>query len=161
MQHEIRQFKLIIMRLMLCLFFLVFSTNMVNAQSTRDSVITAVNNLFEAMKNAKTVLLKNCFSPNAVLQTIRHNNDDAEVISESVADFIEFVGKETIGAADEQIVIETVKIDAALAMVWTPYKFFYKGKFSHCGVNCFQLVRLNKGWRIQYIIDTRRKEGCL
>lgn len=153
--------KFINMRPLICLSFLLYSAKMVSAQSPRDSVVTVVNNLFVAMKNADTVLLKNCFSPNAVLQTIQEKGVELKVISESVAGFIEFVGKETIGAADEQIEIETVKIDAALAMVWTPYKFYYKGKFSHCGVNCFQLVRLNKGWRIQYIIDTRRNEGCL
>ncbi len=145
----------------MCLSFLFSSVKLVSAQSPRDSVITVVNNLFVAMKNADTVLLKNCFSPNAVLQTIHNRGMELKVINESVASLIEFIGKETIGAADEQINIETVKIDAALAMVWTPYKFYYKGKFSHCGVNCFQLVRLSNGWRIQYIIDTRRKEGCL
>ncbi len=149
------------MRYLLCLSFLLSSVKIASAQSPRDSVITVVNNLFIAMKNADTVLLKNCFSPNAVLQTIQEKGVELKVVSESIASFIEFVGKETIGAADEQINIETVKIDATLAMVWTPYKFYYKEKFSHCGVNCFQLVRLSNGWRIQYIIDTRRKDECL
>jgi len=53
-----------------------------------------------------------------------------------------------------------VKIDGPLAIVWTPYKFYFNGKFSHCGVNSFQLVRFNGVWKIQYLIDTRRRAGC-
>ena len=112
------------------------------------------------MKNADTALLKSCFSSNAVLQTIHEDKGSIKVSDEKLADFVDFVGKETAGAADEQIIVETVKIDGPLAFVWTPYKFYYKGKFSHCGVNAFQLVRLSGGWKIQYIIDTRRKEAC-
>jgi len=143
------------------LLMLICASNATKAQSARDSVMATVNNLFEAMKKADTILLKECFSPNAVMQTIQDSKGNIKVSNGSVADFIAFVGKETAGAADEQIMFETIKIDGSLATVWTPYKFYYKGKFSHCGVNSFQLVRLNSGWKIQYIIDTRRKEGCL
>ena len=38
--------------------------------------------------------------------------------------------------------------------------FYYKGQFLHCGVDSWQLVRLNGVWKIQYLIDTRRKEPC-
>jgi len=48
-----------------------------------------------------------------------------------------------------------------MATVWAPYKFYYKGTFSHCGVDMFQLVRMKGGWKIVYLIDTRRKEPCL
>ncbi|MBC7937575.1 MAG: hypothetical protein H7Y86_19680, partial [Rhizobacter sp.] len=109
---------------------------------------------------ADTILLRDCFSANAVLHTIKHDKDDIKVMEGKIADFIAFVGKETVGAADEQIVVETLKTDGSLAIVWTPYQFFYKGKFSHCGVNSIQLVRLKAGWKIQYIIDTRRREAC-
>jgi hypothetical protein len=50
-----------------------------------------------------------------------------------------------------------IRIDASLAIVWAPYEFYYKGKYSHKGVDSFQLVRVNGVWKIQYLIDTRRK----
>jgi hypothetical protein len=53
-----------------------------------------------------------------------------------------------------------VKADGALAVAWTPYKFYYKGNFSHCGIDSYQLVRINGIWKIQYLIDTRRKANC-
>ncbi|MDB5200910.1 MAG: hypothetical protein JWQ27_319 [Ferruginibacter sp.] len=131
------------------------------AQTATDSVKAVVNNLFTAMKNADGKLLASCFADSAILQTITKDKSGQVVIkNEPVQEFIEFVKNESIGAADERIVFETVKTDGALAIAWTPYQFYYKGQFSHCGVNSFQLVRTSTGWKIQYLIDTRRKAGC-
>jgi len=51
--------------------------------------------------------------------------------------------------ANERIVFKTVKTDAGLASVLTPYRFYFKKEFSYCGVNSFQLVRINGLWKIQ------------
>lgn len=131
------------------------------AQSTEDSVKATVNQLFEGMKSANAGLVQGAFADSAVLQTIARNKEGKTIIrNEAVSAFADFVGKQQPGAADERIQFETIRIDGPLAIVWTPYKFYYKGQFSHCGVNSFQLVRLNGQWKIQYLIDTRRKEKC-
>ena len=133
---------------------------MSHAQSAEDSVKAVVNNLFWAMKNSDGVLLKSVFADSAILQTIETKTGKTMVKNEAVAGFIEIISKLPVGAADEQVIFDMVKIDAALASVWTPYKFYFNGKFSHCGVNSFQLLRLNNEWKIQYLIDTRRRAGC-
>jgi hypothetical protein len=130
-------------------------------QAPEDSVKATITEMFLAMKNADTLLLKNTFAEGMILQTIVQTKDGTvKVQTGSSGNFVLAIGKLEKGDADEQISFETVKTGGALAMAWTPYKFFYKGKFSHCGVDSFQLVRINGQWRIQYIIDTRRKEGC-
>ena len=131
------------------------------AQSTEDSVKQAVNLLFEGMKNADPSTLKKAFCDSAILQTIGRTKEGKTMIrNESINAFAEAISKSPKGALDERIQFETVKVDGPLAIVWTPYKFYYEGKFSHCGVNSFQLVRINGEWKIQYLIDTRRKENC-
>lgn len=131
------------------------------SQTAADSVKTAVNKMFAAMKNADSTALKGVFSESAVLQTISRNKEGATVVrTEAIANFATSIGKLVKGDADEQITFGAVHVDGALASVWTPYKFYFKGNFSHCGVNSFQLVRLNGEWKIQYIIDTRRKDNC-
>jgi len=150
------------MRYFLLLLTAGFLTGNATAQNTEDSIKAAVNKLFTAMKESDVAMLKNSFTSNAVLQTIGRSKETGDVVvtSEDVNAFGESIQKIAKGEADEQIVFETIKIDGDLASVWTPYKFYYKGKFSHCGVNSFQLVRLNGEWKIQYIIDTRRRQGC-
>lgn len=136
----------------------IISFSNLYAQDTQDSVKTVITNLFKAMKDADSTLIRSTFADGAVLQTIIKNKlGKVSVKNESVQDFSSFVGKEEKNILDEQIVFKTVLIDADLAMVWTPYKFYYKGAYSHCGVNSFQLVRINGIWKIQYLIDTRRK----
>lgn len=131
-----------------------------NAQSN-DSVIAVINKMFFGMKTVDTVMLKDCFSDSVIFQTIVRNKDGkVNVRNENVANFISFVSKEQKGKLDEQITFASINIDGDLASVFTPYKFYYDGQFSHCGANSFQLVRLNGIWKINYLIDTRRKIGC-
>ena len=129
----------------------------VNAQTAEDSVKATINKMFAAMKNSDAASLKECFADSAILQTIMRNG---KVRNEQVANFINQISKLPKDSADERIKFDLVRVDDALAIAWTPYEFYYAGKFSHCGVNSFQLVRLNGQWRIQYLIDTRRRAGC-
>ena len=131
------------------------------AQTAEDSVKTVVNNLFTAMIKSDTSLLKTCFADSMVLQTIvRGKNGGAEVKSETAEGFVKSIGSLKPGSADERISFGNVLIDGPLALVWTPYKFYFNGQFSHCGVNSFHLVRFKDGWKIQYQIDTRRRGNC-
>ena len=149
------------MRNLILLFLCVFTARDSFAQNEEDSVKKVVQTLFVAMKNADASLLASTFSDSAIFQTIVNDKDGiVKVRNEDVKDFMDFVSKEEKGNADERIAFETIKIDGPLALVWTPYKFYYKGKFSHCGVNSFHLVKLAGQWKIQYLIDTRRKTGC-
>jgi hypothetical protein len=145
-------------------FFILLTLAIIStaqAQTAEDSVKAAVNKMFTGMKNADAALLRNSFADSAILQTITRNKEGNIVVqNESTAGFIEVISKLPVGAADERISFETVKVDGPLAMAWTPYHFYLNGQFSHCGVNSFQLVRLNGEWKIQYIIDTRRRQGC-
>ena len=113
------------------------------------------------MKNADAALFKNVFADSAIMQTISRTKEGKTIVkNEDLKDFTDFISKQVKGDADERITFETVKIDGPLAIVWTPYKFYYKGEFSHCGVNSFHLVRFDGSWKIQYLIDTRRRQAC-
>lgn len=116
-----------------------------------------VRDLFLGMKNADPELMKSAFAEGAILQSIAK---DGTVKNENVQEFIASVSKFSKDDLDERIVIDAVHTDGGLASVFTPYSFFFKGKFSHCGANSFQLVKQQNNWKIQYIIDTRRKENC-
>lgn len=131
------------------------------SQTAEDSVKAAVNRLFEAMKTSDAAMLKSAFTDSAILQTIAVDKQGATIVkTDPVSDFADQVGKMNKGDADERITFDVVRIDGNLAIAWTPYKFYYKGNFSHCGVNSFQLVKNAGVWKIQYIIDTRRRKGC-
>lgn len=145
---------------MVCAFQFV-----VKAQSSIDKVSVdsekevkqVIQNMFIAMKQADTTLLKQCFSDKTIFQTILNKPEGAEIKTESLNNFIQSIGKQTPSALDERIEFGAINIDPLMATVWTPYTFYYKGNYSHMGVNSFQLVKLKEGWKIQYLIDTRYK----
>jgi len=128
------------------------------SQTSEEGLVKAtVNQLFNGMKTSDSILIKKSFHKNAVLQTITKT---AEIKNESINDFAISISKAEKGSLDERITFSNILIDGNLASVWTPYEFYYKGQFSHCGVNSFQLVKSSNEWKIQYIIDTRRKDNC-
>jgi hypothetical protein len=124
------------------------------AQDTT-GVKRVIENMFIAMKTSDTILLKSCFTTNAVVQTIQSSEAGAVVKESSVQSFLNSVGKQPVGALDERIIFDKILLNKELASVWTPYQLYVKDKYIHQGVNSFQVVRTKEGWKIQYLIDTR------
>ena len=149
-------------RILILLTAMTSISSFTQAQTPEDSVKAVVNQLFTAMRNVDGAMLMDAFADSAVLQTIARRRSDGTIFirNEKVSDFEKSISRAKKDSLDERIVFESIKLDGPLASVWTPYKFYYAGKFSHCGVNSFQLVRLNGRWKIQYLIDTRRQQGC-
>jgi len=149
--------KRVVVLALMCVFF---SKNLLAQSNDEDGVKQAVNNLFLGMKNGDSTLAASAFSKNSILQTIVNKDGKNTVRTESVSEFIKFIGAPHSQKYDERIVFTKILIDGPLASVWTDYQFYVGEKFSHCGVNSFQLVKEENGWRIVYIIDTRRKDQC-
>ena len=140
---------------------LLVTTSYVRAQTAQDSVRTAVNQLFIAMKNADSAQLVAAFDDSAVLQTIVVDSaGQVKALRYPASTFATAIARLPKGAADEQVKIETIKIDGPLASVWAPYHFYYNGTLLHCGVDSFQLIRVKGIWKILYIVDTRKKGAC-
>lgn len=146
---------------LLVLIYLATST-IATAQVASDSVRQVIHQFFDAMRNTDTARLRKLLTPNVIFQTIRsHRDGTVTTDNESVDAFLKSIALLKVGQADERIEFSSIQIDNNLAAVWTPYQFYFNGQFSHCGVNSFTLVRSSSQWKIHYIVDTRRKLGCL
>ena len=137
------------------IFFLLISIFSFAQNTSEKEIIKPIENLFNAMKSADSLGVKNAFSGSAIMQTFGKNQ---EIRTDKVEDFAKQVGASKAGDLDERFTISKILVDGNMASVWVPYQFYYKGNFSHCGVNSFQLAKFNNEWKIQYIIDTRRKK---
>ena len=139
------------------IFFLLITSFSFAQNTSEKEIIKPIENLFNAMKSADSLGVKNAFSGSAIMQTFGKNQ---EIRTDKVEDFAKQVGASQAGDLDERFTISKILVDGNMASVWVPYQFYYKGNFSHCGVNSFQLAKINNEWKIQYIIDTRRKDNC-
>ena len=137
------------------IFFLLISSFSFAQNTSEKEIVKPIENLFNAMISADSLGVKNAFSGSAMMQTFGKNQ---EIRTDKVEDFAKQVGASQAGDLDERFTISKILVDGNMASVWVPYQFYYKGNFSHCGVNSFQLAKINNEWKIQYIIDTRRKK---
>jgi len=53
-----------------------------------------------------------------------------------------------------------VSIHGEIANVWGEYEFLRDGKFVHCGVDSFNLLKTADGWKVATILDTEETTGC-
>ena len=102
------------------------------------------------------------FTKDAEMYTVFTDKDRTPNLKKgSLQRFLTAVGTPHEGIWDEPIWDVEVQIDGNLAQVWTKYAFYLDDKFSHCGVDAFQLFKGNTGWEIFQLTDTRKKEGCV
>ena len=130
------------------------------AQTTEDSVKAAVNLLFTGMIRSDAAMIRSSFTDSAILQSIVEKDGRTKTRTESIEEFAQSISKLEKGVADERIRFDVIKIDGPLAIVWAPYSFYYKGQLNHCGVDSFQMLLVDGVWKIQYLVDTRRKQAC-
>jgi Putative lumazine-binding len=143
------------------LLILALGFTSINAQTAEDSVKATINQFFKGMKTADSTLIKATMTEGVIFQSMARTKEGKMIVrTENVSDFFTSISKQAVGSLDERITFDVVRVDGNLASVWTPYKFYVNEKFMHCGANSFQLVKIEGVWKIQYLIDTRRKQGC-
>lgn len=157
------------MKILIC-FNLLFVTSIVFCQNNIDDNVsdsvelkihTSINNLFTAMRNTDSTLLKSVLHEDIVLMTTYKDKLGNEHLEkESLDDFIAAVGNPHPYVYNEEISQVIIQYDDVLAHAWMNYEFYIDETFSHCGVNAMTLIKDDDHWKILYIIDTRRKSGC-
>lgn len=146
---------------MTCLLFSLLLSNSLPAQQENEAIKKTIQTFFEGMGNADTLVMKNTLDSSCFLYSIINKRDGSTIVEEeTVAAFFQQVQGLKGHQADEQLLSYDIKTDGAMAIAWTPYKFYFNGQFSHCGVNVFTLVKRKNDWKIMGITDTRRKQGC-
>ena len=126
----------------------------------RAAVLATVQGLFDAMRAGDSARVRAAFHPSARLASTLVRNGQAELNVDSVAAFARAVGTPHPEVWDERLGATTVHVDGPLAAVWAEYSFYAGPKFSHCGVDAFQLLKTPQGWRIFALADTRQRTGC-
>ncbi|HEU0300342.1 MAG TPA: nuclear transport factor 2 family protein [Longimicrobium sp.] len=132
------------------------------AQATAaDSARAVVVRLFDGMRAGDSAAVRGVFVPGARLQTAMVRQDGTPVLREDSLDtFVRAVGEPHEFVWDERVDSVQVRIDGPLAVVTVDYSFYAGDRFSHCGIDAFQLFRGREGWKIFQLTDTRRRTGC-
>ena len=150
------------MKQLILMVILTLGLNVNAQQSETDNVKSKIIEFFDAFHKQDTVALKSMVTDNVILQSISTNKEGKTILKED--DFNEFVKSIASIPKDkkfeEKLLDFNIQVDGHMANAWTPYEFWYEEKFSHCGVNSFQLIKDDGAWKIIYLVDTRRQEDC-
>ncbi|HLH38594.1 MAG TPA: nuclear transport factor 2 family protein [Bryobacteraceae bacterium] len=125
-------------------------------QDEKENVIAAVNKLFQGMSAGDAGMIAASMTDGAKLIAVQ----DDKVSTRDGADFARRIGSAPKGSMLERIWQPTVLIRGGIATVWAEYDFHSNGKFHHCGIDAFMLVKTGGEWKISSIEYTTETQGC-
>jgi hypothetical protein len=127
------------------------------AWSAGDGTPVAVaQKLFDAMKAHDAAAASALFLPGATLGSIDSGGKATVIPFEK---FVEHIGTSKSSWV-ERIWDPKVLEHGPIAVVWANYDFRLDGKLSHCGIDSFQMLKTESGWKIAAVSDTREMLGC-
>jgi hypothetical protein len=129
------------------------------SQDDKKAALAVVNQLFTEMAaaNAPGIIATGTAENQLVaVQKTREGKTRISVIGGDA--FSKFFTKP--GAIKEVMYSPKVEVDGDWAMVWGRYVFFEGDKVSHCGINQFNLVRTEAGWKIANGASTIDRGAC-
>lgn len=113
----------------------------------REAVLKTVQAFFDTMTARDVEGAREILMPQGRFHAMR--------IEEGKPDVRAFSNEEYFSqlASSKQVMRERmwnpeVRIHGLIATVWTPYDFWIDGKLSHCGIDAFDLIRTEEGWKI-------------
>ena len=126
------------------------------AADDRDAVIAAVQRFFDALGARDVAAIKALVLMEGSFFAVR---EDGSVRATPITEFVNRLpaGKEKFL---ERMWTPEVRIHRGIATLWAPYDFYRDGKFSHCGIDAFDLVKSTEGWKIAGGTFTIEKSNC-
>lgn len=144
------------MRNLLPLFLLVLPPALVAESPDEKDAVAACQKLFDAMAAHDSDAARAAVIPEGRLYAARA---DGRISGSSLEEFAARLsaGKD---AMLERMWNPTVLVRGRIAQVWAEYDFHLNGKFHHCGIDAFSLVKGADGWKIAGIVYTSETSGC-
>jgi hypothetical protein len=137
--------------------FLMLPILSAQKQSDEQLIKETIMRLFDAMRTSDSLKAQSAFHPKATMKTvISTTNGASQIHYTDVKQFVTQIAKPRKEVYDERILSYDIRIDGNLATAWCDYAFYIGDRFSHSGVDAFQLVKAPKSWQILDIADTRQ-----
>jgi len=138
------------------------SLNLSAQEAEETAVREIIEHFFIGFHKQDSMLIKQTVSKGIILQTIfKDSLGRATVRTEDFSIFLKSIASVPKSTEFQEIIKGySIQVDGPMANAWTSYVFMVNGRLSHCGVNSFQLLKEIDGWKVIYLIDTRRNNNC-
>jgi len=144
-----------------CVFYVLpsFSQDL----NERAQILKPIETLFRAMELGDSSMLGTAFYSKASLATVILNEGlqfQGINFEQGLDGFKRAVSNPKPKPFREPIYDIQIQSEGPFAQVWARYAFYIGESFHHCGIDTFQLIRTNEGWKIFHLADTRQQKGC-
>jgi hypothetical protein len=129
------------------------------AADEKAAVIAAVQKFFDTMATRDVEGARSVLMADGRLYSVREQDGRSIARAMSVPDYLEGMARRQ-QEYRERMWDPDVRIHGPIAVLWTRYDFWVDGKFSHCGIDAFDLIKTPDGWKIATGVYTVERTGC-
>lgn len=125
----------------------------------RAIMLGVTQELFDAMEAADNRRLSGLFLPGTIVTSQRFAADGTVTLRRTPV--VEWIDSQRVaGRIVERMWSPTILHRGPIAVVWTPYSLDIAGQRSHCGIDSFELVRVDGVWKIAGLSYTVEPRAC-
>jgi ketosteroid isomerase-like protein len=128
------------------------------ADTDETAIVAQIERFFDAMRAQDPATIKAILLDDTTFSAQRADADGAKLARIPGKDFAERVAGQK--GLDERMWDPVVMRRGPIAMVWAPYEFRLDGKTTHCGIDVFDMVKVEGTWRIAHLMWTQEPEAC-
>jgi len=130
------------------------------AADDRDDILAVVDLFFQAQRDRNPDLWQDIMLDYAMIMSHRERTGRPWVLTTRTAagDLAKLSSGDVV--IDERIYEPTVLVHKTIATVWAPYDIYAGDNLLHCGIDVFQLFKVEGQWKISHFAYTTEPEGC-
>jgi len=125
----------------------------------RRAVLARVQEFFDALAAKDEKRLMATVVPEGRISAQRVRDGKLQFRTQSWADWAKSLAQAP-DKLEERMHDPKVRLNGTIASVWTYYTFRRNGTFSHCGIDNFDMARIDGRWKIVNISYTVETQGC-
>ncbi|MEE8295090.1 MAG: hypothetical protein V3R64_05220 [Sphingomonadales bacterium] len=127
----------------------------------KEDILNVVERFFDALRDRDPAVWSEIMTNQGVITAHREQADGSWILDAKTNTFqIDRLDKDK-AYIDERIWDPTVLVHETMAVVWAPYDIYADGSLIHCGVDTFQLFKIDGAWKINHTSYTAEPEGCV
>ncbi len=125
----------------------------------RAAVVNMVQAFFDAMTDRDVDAMRTLLTTDGIFYGYRETADGLQITRSAHAAFVAGIGERN-NTLIERFWDPQILLHDRMAVVWTPYDFYVDGEFSHCGIDNFNFLNTDQGWKITGIVFSMESDNC-
>src|SRR4051794_7257287 len=110
------------------------------------AVVAIVQKFFDTMASRDVEGARGVLMAEGRMFSLRDQNGQPAARASAVEDYLKSLGDRKQDSR-ERMWNPEVRVHGGVASLWTAYDFWIDGKFSHCGLDSFDLLKTADGWK--------------